>query len=137
MTKSFNNLYCAIDYASWENFVRGSKQFKVFERHKNLYIVEEVVTGSKKRKGLIQISEPYYENLSYDHLKSVSKEFELERFMENIKGAFSNMSNQELLFILNKRIPIIKFIRLEIANRGFDEHNDWVGFTAAEKIWCK
>lgn len=137
MSKSFTNRSSAIDHASWENFIRGEKLFTVIEKHHSHYVALELPHGFKRQKGVVKIPDTYYENLDFEHIRNVYKDRDPSIIMESIKGAFSTMSNQELLFILTKKIPIEKFIKMELANRGFNHHNEWVGFKEAERIWCK
>lgn len=50
---------------------------------------------------------------------------------------FSIADGEVLRFILALNIPLEKFIRYELAARGYDEDHKWVGFPQAKKIWLK
>ncbi len=56
---------------------------------------------------------------------------------EEIRGMFSVMDGEILRFILEAKIPLEKFIRYELASRGFDKDHKWVGFEKVEEIWLK
>ena len=45
---------------------------------------------------------------------------------------FSVAHGETLRFILNTKIPLKRFIRYELACRGYDKNFKWVGFDKAE-----
>ena len=56
---------------------------------------------------------------------------------EEIAGMFSIVHGETLRFILSAHIPLERFIRYELACRGYDKDFLWVGFDKAENIWLK
>lgn len=48
---------------------------------------------------------------------------------------FSIQDNELLMFMLNYNIPLELFIRYELASRGIDKDNRWIGFDKAEEVW--
>ncbi len=56
---------------------------------------------------------------------------------EEIRGMFSVLHGEILRYILEVKIPLDKFIRYELANRGYDKDHLWVGFEKAEEIWLE
>ncbi len=56
---------------------------------------------------------------------------------EEIAGMFSVAHGETLQFILSAKIPLEKFIRYELACRGYDENFQWVGFEKSQEIWLK
>ncbi len=56
---------------------------------------------------------------------------------EDIRGMFSTMHGDYLRFLLHYKVPLEKFIRFELASRGYDGNFNWVGFDASEKIWLQ
>ncbi|WP_452598444.1 hypothetical protein [Pontimicrobium sp. MEBiC01747] len=50
---------------------------------------------------------------------------------------FSTMHGDYLRFLLHYKVPLEKFIRFELASRGYDGNFNWVGFDASEKIWLQ
>lgn len=53
------------------------------------------------------------------------------------KKLLTTLYGEILRFILHAKIPLEKFVREELAGRGYDENFKWVGFEEAEKIWLK
>jgi len=49
----------------------------------------------------------------------------------------SVIHGEVLRFILSAKIPLEKFIKYELACRGYDKDFQWVGFDKAEAIWLK
>ena len=49
----------------------------------------------------------------------------------------SEMDGEILRFILKYKMPIERFIRYELASRGYDENHQWVGFEKAKAIWLQ
>ena len=56
---------------------------------------------------------------------------------EEIRGIYSIMDGELLRYILQSKIPLEKFIRFELASRGYDKDYRWCGFEKAEEIWLK
>tara|TARA_Y100000815_G_scaffold275744_1_gene316719 strand:+ start:37972 stop:38127 length:156 start_codon:yes stop_codon:yes gene_type:complete len=50
---------------------------------------------------------------------------------------FQTANGGLLRFLLIYQIPLEKFMRYELACRGYDKDHKWVGFKKAEKICLK
>lgn len=78
-----------------------------------------------------------YAFLDYERIEQILVDRNLLLHWESIKGMFSVADGKVLRFILALNIPLDKFIRYELAARGYDEDHKWVGFPRAKKIWLK
>jgi hypothetical protein len=56
---------------------------------------------------------------------------------EEIRDMFTIIDGEILRFILKYKMPLEKFIRNELVNRGHDENHKWIDFEKAEQIWLK
>lgn len=129
----------AIDLAKWLNFIDGNKSY-TYEicRHGNhQFRVTEIDLTKKKPSTWLDILPANYAQMSYEHLASVYSDVDPLSHMDDIRGMFCTLNNQILLFILQEKLPLKKFIRKELASRGYDNHNTFIGFKAAEKLWLK
>jgi len=59
------------------------------------------------------------------------------RHWEEIRGMVTVIEGELLRFILEKKIPIDKLIRYELAVRGYDKDHKWCGFDKAKEVWLK
>lgn len=135
----FNNQFKAIDTAKWLNFIDRNDTFTyaVCSHGKHEFRVTEIYIGKRKPSAYLDILPADYGQMSYDHIGSIYSDVDPLPHMEDIKGMFSILNNQILLFILQEKIPLEKFLKKELASRGYDNHNIFVGFKAAEKLWLK
>lgn len=76
-------------------------------------------------------------DMDYKHIRRIYMDIEPLEHWENIKGMFSVMDGETLRFILCSQIPLERFIRFELALRGYDKDHQWVGFEKSEKIWLE
>lgn len=79
----------------------------------------------------------HYSKMSYKHIRHIRMDEDPLPHWEEIAGMFSTAHGETLRFILNTKIPLKRFIRYELACRGYDENFKWVGFKKAEEIWLK
>lgn len=56
---------------------------------------------------------------------------------EELRGVFSTMNGELMKFIIYTKIPLKRFIRWGLANRGFDMSNKWIGYEKSYKLWLK
>ncbi|WP_299884398.1 hypothetical protein [uncultured Lacinutrix sp.] len=75
--------------------------------------------------------------MTYSEIKAIASDSESLEHWEAIRGMISTQDGEILRFILKYQVPLEKFIRYELAARGFDESHHWIGFDKAEKIWLK
>ena len=135
----FSNRFKAIDTAKWLNFIdRSDEYFYVVCKHgQHGFAVRELETTGQKPSSWLDIIPANYSKMGYEHLASIFSDSDPLPHMEDIRGMFSILNNQILLFILKEKLPLEKFIKKELASRGYDNHNLFIGFKAAEKLWLK
>lgn len=75
--------------------------------------------------------------LTFDEINKLRNDLSVFAHWEIISGIFSITDGEILRFILQAKIPLEKFIRYELASRGFDENHQWCGFEKAKDIWFK
>ena len=132
------NLEKAIDEAMWLNFEHRNKDktFGVVQSIEGDYIITDI-NHPTFRDESFEVLPNDYTNMTYNHIKHISQDVNPLNHFAEIKGMFSIMNGEILRYILSHRIPLKKFIRYELASRGYDEDHKWVGFNKAEEIWLK
>lgn len=134
----YDELDNAIDRAVWLQFEyrNTKKQFVVYNGPDDDYAVSDLQTAQEMEldSNFYPLTKDY-KNLSYERLQAIAKESYIHEHWENLLGKFSVMEGELLRFILLYQIPVEKLIRFELANRGFDQNNQWVGFDKAKEIW--
>lgn len=78
-----------------------------------------------------------YAQMTYQQIKQIAMDTDPFNHWEEVRGFFSRIHGETLRFILKMKVPLEKFIRYELACRGYDEDFEWVGFDKAEEIWLK
>lgn len=136
----YNELDKAVDRAVWLQFKHRltRTRFVVYDGPESNYAVSDLKTA--QQMGMAHHFYPLvksYKNLSYDKLKSISDDWSKLVHWEELLGKFTVMEGELLRFIINYQIPVEKLIRQELASRGFDQNQQWVGFDAAKEIWLK
>lgn len=129
----------AIDHAIWLNFINRAcvLEFGVIHGPNNNWAVSDVITVSNMGMSFIDILPKNYSQLDYDHIRHIRMDNHPLPHWEKIVGIFSTTDGDILRFILTNDIPLEKFIRDELAGRGYDENHRWCGFENAQKIWLK
>lgn len=128
----------ALDEALWLNFKnRVSKEtVGVVESIEGDYII--ISPEHPTFKGdTFEILPKNYKAMDYEHIKSIGSDLSPLPHWEAIDGMISTMDGEILRFILHYKVPLKRFIRYELACRGFDENHKWCGFDKAKKIWLK
>lgn len=127
----------AIDVALWmtfkyrmENRIYGVEQKK---ETKEYHIVE---LENRRRTKLLDFPTDYSQ-LHYVQISSVFMGKNPLYHWEEIRGMLATTDGEVLRFILKYKIPLEKLIRFELASRGYDENEQWVGFEKAYEIWLK
>ncbi|MCI2229942.1 hypothetical protein MC378_12260 [Polaribacter sp. MSW13] len=128
----------AIDVALWRNFKHrvGGEKVGVIQSIEGDFIIIPPSHPTFKDEEFETLPADYSQ-MDYKHIRNMYTDVEILPHWEEIKGAFSNMDGELLRFILAHNIPIEKFIRYELACRGFNANHQWVGFKEAEKFWLK
>jgi len=101
------------------------------QKSKDLAFWKDFAKHAKKKPKSI----PDYSNMSYEDIGRIAQEFDPLPFWEKIRGMVALIDGETLRYILYAQIPLEKFIRFELAARGFDEKHRWCGFEKAEEIW--
>ena len=64
-------------------------------------------------------------DMDYSQIREIGMaEDPLDHF-EDIRGTFSVKDSELLRFILHTKITLERFIRTELANRGYDKNHHW------------
>lgn len=134
----YDDLDKSRDRALWLEFEHRNvqKQFVVIDGPEDNFAVSDLQTAEEMEMIHQYYSLPEtYEHLSYKDLEIIAKDTEMLPHWEELLGKFAVMEGELLRFILQYKIPLEKIICNELANRGFDENNQWIGFDEAKKLW--
>ena len=127
----------AIDIALWRNANhRYNSNYGVVHSASDDYIIIQTDNETFSNADF-EILPQDYNNMTYEHIQRIGMDEDPLRHWEDLKGAFSTMHGELLRFILRYNIPLEKFIRFELASRGYDENFEWVGFDESQKIWLQ
>lgn len=136
----YDNQQKAFDRALWLNFThRFSREvYGVIPSRQKGYLVAPTSHPSFEGQEFLAIPEVHsYQNMSYSDIGNIRSDTEPLNFWEEISGMFSVLDGETLRFILAQKVPLEKFIRQELAARGFDKNHKWCGFEKAKEIWLK
>lgn len=135
----FDSRKKAIDHAMWLNFKYRIAQivFGVIHGPDNNWAVLEKATSEEMEMPFLNILPKDHSELSYDDIRHIHMDKEPLPHWESIAGMFSTADGEILRYILQDKIPLEKFIRFELASRGYDENHRWCGFEKAGSIWLK
>ncbi|WP_299884296.1 hypothetical protein [uncultured Lacinutrix sp.] len=133
----FPNKQKAIDLAIWQNHNhRFDDNYGVVLSSKGDYMVFQTDHPSFSKSEFENLPVDY-KKMDYNHIQQIRMDADPLPHFEEIAGMFSLAHGETLRFILNTKIPLKRFIRYELACRGYDENFKWVGFDKAEEIWLK
>lgn len=131
------SLQKAIDHAIWKNHHhRFDNNYGVVLSSKGDYMVHQTDHPSFD-KSEFEVLPKDYTNMDNKHIRNIRMDDYPLRHWEDISGMFSVTHGELLHFILSAKVPLKRFIRYELACRGYDKEFAWVGFEDAEKIWLK
>ena len=135
----FNKQQKAIDHCLWLNFKYriANITFGIINGPDKNYAVCEEATAEEMELRFLDILPSDYSDLNYKQLDVIRQDQELLPFWESIIGIVSVVEGDILRFILDKKIPLDKIIRHELALRGFDKNHRWCGFDKARDIWLE
>jgi len=127
----------AIDQALWQNHNhRYDDNHGVVPTSKGGYmVVSKDHPSFTKREFEIFVDD--YSGMDYMHIRQIAMDEDPLNHFEEIRGMFSVLHGEILRYILEVKIPLDKFIRYELANRGYDKDHKWCGFEKAKEIWLK
>ena len=133
-----NNLQKALDEALWINFRHRTTDYRVgvIESVKGGYIIAHPDHSLFEGEHFEMLPSDY-SDMTYKHIASIAMDYDPLKHWEEIRGMVSVMDGEIVRFILDKKVPLEKFIRYELACRGYDKNHKWCGFEKAKKIWLK
>lgn len=128
----------ACDHALWLNFEHRLKhqRFGAILSYSGKHLVVSLDHPSFIGEKFNKLPKSY-RKLSYSHIQEIAMDHDPLPFWETIRGMVSTIDGETLRFILRYQIPLEKFIRFELAARGYDIDNRWCGFEKAKEIWLK
>lgn len=136
--KRFPNKQKAIDLAIWQNvnhrYANNYGVLRSMEKGDYLVIIKN--HPSVALEDFEKLLKDYSQ-MSYEHIASIASDSDPLDDWEEIRGMFSTVHGETLRFILTTKLPLEKFLRYELACRGYDENFKWVGFDSAEALWLK
>lgn len=135
-----NNHFKGIDDAVWKNFLVRELDCSPFYAIEHKEGICAVVSDDILELFDHTIIHPLfgdYIDMDYDHIASIFRDKDPLDHWSEIKGMVSVTDHRVLRFILEKNIPIEKFIRHELATTGFDEKGTWCGIDKSKEIWLK
>jgi hypothetical protein len=132
----FNDRQKAIDQAMWLNFLHRTKSwtFGVVQSVEGGWFVTERSHPSFEESDFDSLPKDSVD-MDYNHIKRIAMDTEPLEHWEEIKGMFAVVNGDTLRFILHYRVPLERFIRFELAARGYDKDHNWCGFEKAKEIW--
>ncbi|REE80693.1 hypothetical protein BX611_2345 [Lutibacter oceani] len=141
--ENYINIYAdkekAIHCAIWLNFKHRSegKIYGVIHGPDDGWACVEKEISEEMEIPFLDILPIDLSDISFDEIKKIKTDETIFAHWEIISGMLSITDGEVLRFILHTKLPLEKFIRYELASRGFDEYHKWCGFDNAEKIWLK
>jgi len=136
---NFHNKEKAIDHALWLNFKYriANISFGVIDGTQSKFAVCEEATANEMGISFLDILPKDYVDIEYRKLDTLAMDRNPLPHWEKIQGLFSVADGEILRYLLALEIPLEKFIRHELAKRGYDENHRWCGFDNARDIWLK
>jgi hypothetical protein len=133
----FPNKQKAIDLAVWQNHNhRFDDNYGVVSSIDGDYMIFQTDHPTFNKSDFEKLPRDY-SKMKYKHIRKIRMDDDPLSHWEEIAGMFSVAHGETLRFILNTKIPLKRFIRYELACRGYDENFNWVGFDKSEEIWLK
>lgn len=135
----FDSQQQAIHHAMWLNFkyrIAGIV-FGVIDGSDNDWAVLEEATANEMGIPFLDIFPKDYSEMTYTQIRHIRMDREPLPHWESITGMFSTADGEILRYLLHSKIPLEKFVRFELASRGYDENHRWCGFEKAGEIWLK
>lgn len=140
----FTDKQKAIDFALWSNFMVSLKSdrpkpqdsFALVQSSPGEYRLKPLTYPYQKDENRVDLPKDYAD-MTYDHIRGICSDESPIPHFEELAGLFSNVDGALLRFILEKKIPLEKLIRFELASRGHDLRMKWCSFKKAEEIWLE
>lgn len=129
----------AIDHAMWLNFkyrIAGIVFGVIHGPNKNFAVCEET-TAEEMEMTFLNVLPKDYSEITYQHLDLIGMDKESLPHWQEIRGMISIVNGEILRYIIQNKIPLDRFIRHELALRGYDKNHRWCGFDKAREIWLE
>ena len=135
----FDSKEKATDHALWLNFkYRVAKiKFGIIHGPDNNSAVLEEATSKEMEMPFLDILPKDVSMITYDAIRHIKMDSNPLPHWGRIIGLFSSTDGEVLRYVLHTKIPLEKFIRHELASRGYDKNHRWCGFDKASEIWLK
>lgn len=128
----------AIDHAMWLNFkYRLARIVSGVISHDTKWAVCEEITAKEMNTNFLDILPKDYVKISYDHIRHLRMDTKPLPHWEKLLGLFSTTDGELLRYIIAHKMPLDKFVKYELASRGYDKNNRWCGFDKSNEIWLK
>ncbi|MCB9261920.1 MAG: hypothetical protein H6607_06055 [Flavobacteriales bacterium] len=133
----YGHLQKALDRAKWLNFEHQQKTttFGVVDGPEDDFVVCSKDESIDMEIPFAHRLPRHYAHLSYRKIEKIRTDENPLKHWEEIVGRLSTLDGNILRFILHEKVPLKKFIRYELAIRGYDEHGKWIGFEQAKRLW--
>ena len=135
--ENYTDLQKALDLALWLNFIgqKEKAEFGVVQLPNNKFSVELITSQNKAQSIHTFATKDAYQKIPYPKIMELKKQQDPLAHWEEILGLFSTANGYLLRFIIYYQIPLERFIRAELASRGYDMNYNWVGFEKAKQHW--
>jgi len=131
--RKFSKWQKTIDCAIWLTFKNRLKNIPYGSTvSKGGYRVDII---DSEHENLNDYYQGIYSHINFEQIKAIRQDKDPLAHWEDIVGAFSVMDGELLRFLIHTDMNLMKFVRYELASRGFDKDHKWVGFDKAEEIW--
>jgi len=135
--KRFPSKQKAIDLAIWQNHSYQFKEYSgVVLSTQGDYLVVPKPHPTFEVEEYEELLHDY-SKMSYRHIQQIRIDDNPLKHWEYIAGSIAVLDGELLRFIISAKVPLKRFIRYELACRGYDKDMKWVGFNKAQEIWLK
>ena len=136
--ENYTNKQKAVDRALWLNFEHRltHQRFVIVPSCEKGYFVVPNGHESFEDEEIEELPNGYSE-MTYTDIQSIRTDCDQLRHWEEIVGMFSVINGEILRFLLKYSVPLERFIRYELACRGYDKGHRWVGFERAREVWLE
>lgn len=130
--RSFSDPAKAVDFALWLKFKyrMDKREFIIQEEAPDSY---RVVPSDGMQKSKILIPENY-SDMDYKEIETIHKDLTPLNHWQELGEIISNGHDELLRFILFYQVPLEKWVRYELASRGYDNQYHWLGVEKSKEV---
>jgi len=134
--RSYPSKQKAIDHAVYLNFQHRHKEdrFGVIRDTEGDFQIVPANHPEIQKRAYLRLPDSYA-FMDYTHLCEIAQDGDPLSFWEAIRGMVSTLDGDVLRYLLHMKIPLEKFIRYELASRGYNDTYQWVGYENATLLW--